>query len=155
MAALAIGSVVTAMVGAAPTVAALGAIAYGPIAYVSGRTALGSWRARVTIQSDGVVVVGPWKTRRVSLEHVEKFAPGRYGTNSAAVNLLRTREGRLRTGYGPRNHTLLWATQRGGSSLRDLDKLVESLAPTAAQMNDALARARALNGQPTEATSET
>jgi hypothetical protein len=140
--ALTIGSAVTPLAGLAPAVVAVGVVPYAPLAWVAGRLTSGIWRSRVTIGSAEVVAVGPWKTQRFPLEHVERFEAGRYGTGSAAVHLIRTQAGRARSGFGPRGSTLLWATQRG-RPYWNIANLVASLEPLAQEMNDALATARA------------
>ncbi len=88
MAAVALGSAIAPAVGGVSTLAALGVIVYVPMAWISGRLASGCWRSRVTMYSESVVVVGPWRTRRVPLEHVACFEARRYGTASAAVYLI-------------------------------------------------------------------
>jgi hypothetical protein len=143
MGAIAVGSVIAVAVGGVSPLAALGAIVYLPIGSISGRLAAGCWRSRVTIDSDSVVVVGAWRTRRVPLEQVARFEARRYGTASAAVWLVRTLDGPARDGIGPRGSMLLWATQRGGTIATNLKSLVASLAPLAAEMNEALLRAAA------------
>jgi len=115
------------------------ALVLGLVAYLFGRNAIGTWRARLTITTAEVVIVGLRRTRHVPLGLVERFEPwivrsGLVGNGDPMIVLLRR-------GAEPVPVHVF----RRGVWVWNFKKVLCSLEGEANELNLALARARAVD----------
>jgi hypothetical protein len=112
-------------------------IVVGPVAYLWGRTAVRTWRARLTITTAEVVVAGATRTHHVPLALVDRFEPrvlhSGIGANGTPMIVL------LRHGAAPVG---VYALRREGF-IWNFKKKLANLEGEATELNSALAQARA------------
>jgi hypothetical protein len=132
---IALGVSVAAVVGVAKGEAVGDAIfllvVLAPLGYIAVKAALRIGQTGVTIGGDGVVVVGPLRTRRVSLSEADSFRAEVLGSKQPTVG-LHCADGRV---------IAIWALNRNGF-MWSFKRLIRELEPVAAEFNERLAEAK-------------